>query len=52
MSLRGRLSPYPYYSWWAYLRWRYSPYWRGYRAGLSAREDAHQHYLKLQEYIE
>ena len=36
----------------AYYWWRWSPYWRGYRAGLAARDRAHERYLKLQEHIE
>lgn len=35
-------------SWWGYLRWRYSPYWRGYRAGISARERALKQAEELQ----
>jgi len=31
------------------LRWRYSPYWRGYRAGLAARERAHQKWQRLSD---
>jgi hypothetical protein len=35
--------------WLFWLRWRYSPYWRGYRDGLSARERARIKAERLRE---
>ena len=31
------------------FRWRHSPYWRGYRDGISARKRAHREFLRLQD---
>lgn len=36
----------------AELRWRYSPYWRGYRAGLSARERGIRQAKRMQRAFE
>ena len=38
--------------WFATLRLRYSPYWRGYPAGIAAKKRAHEKYLRLQEKFE